>query len=111
MTLEDWNPLYDKIIVQRDAAAEVIGSLAVPDAAKKRQTAGTVLKTGLGRIAADGSKATALVVKPGYRVLFSEFSGMPLDPDEPDIVVLREDELLAYIPGELEEEHEPVDAA
>lgn len=97
--MEDWNPLYDKIIVRRDPAPAEIRGLAVPEQAKKAQTAGTVQKVGIGRIDVGAGRATALTVRPGDRVLFSPFSGQPLDPEEPDLVVLREDELLAYCRG------------
>ena len=92
----NWKPLYDKIIVLRDAAPEIIGTLAVPDAAKQDQNAGTVLATGIGRLDPGSSRVTNLLVQVGHRVLFGKFSGIALDPDVPDIIVLREDELLAY---------------
>jgi chaperonin GroES len=92
----DWEPLYDKIIVRRDRAAEVLKGLAVPDTAQKDQNSGTVLKVGIGRLDTTSSRVTKLLVRPGYRVLFGRFSGTPLDPDDPDTIVLREDELLAF---------------
>lgn len=101
--MEDWIPLYDKIIVERDPAPEVIGSMTVPDMAKRKQTAGTVIRAGQGRLDVAGSKVTKLLVQEGDRVLFSQFAGVALDPDVPDIIVLREDELLAYVRPPAEE--------
>lgn len=94
--MTDWKPLYDKIIVRRDPPPAVIGTLAVPDAAQQDQNAGTVLEVGIGRLDPGSSRVTNLLVHPGYRVLFGKFSGIALDPDVPDVIVLREDELLAY---------------
>jgi co-chaperonin GroES (HSP10) len=94
--MADWMPLYDKIIVRRDAAPEIIGAMVVPDAHKKDQNAGTVLRVGIGRLDPGTSRVTTLLVGVGFRVLFGQFSGIALDPDAPDVIVLREDELLAY---------------
>jgi len=91
----DWNPIYDKLIVRRDKPeAETTGGLAVPDAHQEQQHIGTVLKVGQGRWV-DGI-LLPLTIVPGMRVLFSKFAGTELESGEPDIIVLREDEVLAY---------------
>jgi chaperonin GroES len=91
----DWNPLYDKLIVRRDPPEkEYAEGIAVADAHQKQQHIGTVLKSGHGRWV-DGL-LLPLTVVPGMRVLFSKFAGSELSDDTPDIVVLREDEILAY---------------
>lgn len=91
----DWNPLYDKLIVRRDKAkTETDGGLAVPDAHQREQHMGTVLKTGQGRWV-DGI-LLPLTIAPGMRIVFSKFAGTELDSNEPDVVVLREDEILAW---------------
>lgn len=95
----DWQPLYDKLIVRRDPAeSETAGGLAVPDAHQKQQHIGTVVKAGEGRWV-DGI-LLPLIIAPGMRVLFSKFSGTELTADEPDLIVLREDEILAWSPPE-----------
>jgi chaperonin GroES len=92
----DWNPIYDKLIVRRDPPeTETSFGLAVPDAHQKQQHIGTVLKTGHGRWV-DGI-LLPLTVTPGMRVLFSKFSGTELTSDEPDLIVMREDEILAWV--------------
>jgi co-chaperonin GroES (HSP10) len=97
--MEDWSPLYDKLIVRRDPPPDVIGSagqFVAPETAKTAQSSGVVLKVGIGRLDITGSRTTTLLVSPGDRVLFGPFSGIALDQDEPDTIVLREDEILAY---------------
>jgi len=91
----DWTPIYDKLIVRRDPPeAETGGGLAVPDAHQKQQHIGTVLKTGQGRWV-DGL-LLPLTIAPGMRVLFSKFAGTELSSSDPDLIVLREDEILAW---------------
>lgn len=90
-----WECLYDKLIVRRDPPkSEYADGLTVPDAHKQNQNLGTVLKTGSGRWV-DGI-LLPLTVQPGMRVIFSRLSGVELDGSEPDIILLREDEILAY---------------
>ncbi len=103
----DWSPIYDKLIVRRDPpeSKTASGMLAVPDAHQKQQHIGTVLKAGQGRWV-DGI-LLPLTVVPGMRVLFSKFAGTELAATEPDIIVLREDEILAYAsPTETKEARE-----
>lgn len=91
----DWNPLYDKAIIRRDPPEkEYTEGIAVADAHQKQQHIGTVLKIGQGRWV-DGI-LLPLVLVPGMRVLFSKFAGSELSEQQPDLVVLREDEILAY---------------
>lgn len=89
-----WSPLYDKIIVKRDPKKVSVGRFAVPDAHQEEQNTGTVLAVGDGRWI-DGA-LYPLTVHPGMTVLFSKFAGIPIDGDVPDLLVMREDELLAY---------------
>ena len=37
-----------------------------------------------------------LIVKIGHEVLFHEHSGVPLEPDDDSVIILREDEILAF---------------
>lgn len=92
-TSPEWEPLYDKVAVRRDPSPEEISGLAVPDAHRKQQNTGTVLRVGGGRWI-DGN-LYPLTVFPGCRVLFSAFAGVPMEGDE-DTIILREDEILAF---------------
>jgi chaperonin GroES len=93
----DWNCLYDKLIVKREAAKESYdkdGLLAVADAHKQEQNAGVVIKAGDGRWV-DGI-LLPLTIKPGMTVMFSKFAGVPLESEGPDLLILREDEVLVF---------------
>ena len=92
----DWNCLYDKLIVRRRPADEVVGSVVVPEAHRKAQNVGTIVAVGTGRLVAGNAFPIPLTLKVGDTVLFSAFSGVPLEGEEPDLVILREDEILAF---------------
>lgn len=91
----DWSPIYDKLIVRRDPPdKEYAAGIAVADTHQKQQHIGTVIKTGQGRWVE--GLLLPLTIQPGMRVLFSKFSGTELTDDDPDLIVLREDEILAW---------------
>jgi chaperonin GroES len=90
-----WNALYDKLIVRRAPEVTHIAGLEVPDQAREKQNLGTVVKAGAGRFI-QSTQLCPLLVQEGDEVLFNKFAGFPLEGDDPDLVVLREDEILAY---------------
>jgi len=93
--MNEWETLYDKLVVQRHKAVEILKGMEVPEAHRKQQSTGIVLSVGEGRPLPDGSLAP-LRITPGMEVKFNTFAGVPLDEDVPDVVILREDEILAY---------------
>jgi len=91
--MTDWNPLYDKLIVKRHKPKETHdeeGKIVVAETYQQQQNKGVVVATGSGRIGGAG-----LIVEVGMEVLFGLHSGTDLDEGE-DLVMLREDEILAY---------------
>lgn len=94
--MSDWNTLYDKIIVERHAADKMVRGLAVAETHERRKNTGTVLSVGSGRLIPGNTYTVPLIVIPGHEVLFHEHAGVPLEPDNDDIIILREDEILAY---------------
>lgn len=102
----DWNPIHEKLIVRRDPPKkEYAEGIAVADAHQQQQHIGTVLKTGQGRWME--GVLLPLTVQPGMRVLFSKFAGTELHSSSPDLIVLREDEILAWAMPEDEEPSSP----
>ncbi len=95
----EWMCLHDKLIVRRAAAKEEFApGIVAPEAHRKAQNVGTVVATGTGRLVAGSLMALPLTIQPGMVVLFSAFAGVPLEGDDPDLVILREDEILAFKP-------------
>ncbi len=102
----DWNTLYDKIIVRRHEADKMVKGIAVAETHERTKNTGIVVSVGNGRIVAgstggpgfppDGPVTQPLTIRPGMEVLFHEHSGVPLEPDDDSVIILREDEILAY---------------
>jgi co-chaperonin GroES (HSP10) len=91
-------PLYDKILVRREKPKETYdaaGMVAVAETHQQAQNRGTVIAVGPGRLNPNYGTTIPLTVHVGMEVLFGKHSGTDME-DAPDLVLLREDELLAY---------------
>lgn len=94
--MSDWKVLYDKIVVRRHAPdSELAPGIAVADAHQKEKNRGVVIATGVGRMSVTGT-VHPLQLQKGMEVVFSKFAGTELEDGNPEVIVLREDEILAY---------------
>ena len=98
-------PLGDRIIVERDIAAEKLGEIYIPDNAKEPPKKGTVLAVGPGRRCPDNGVFIENCLKPGQRVMFGPFVGVEVAIEGDDgkkviRLVMREEEVLATLTGE-----------
>jgi len=90
-------PLGDRLVVEREEAQETTaGGIVLPDTAKDKPARGTVVSVGEGRLLDDGSRGT-LQVKKGDRVLFSSYAGESFQVDDRELLLMREDDILAVI--------------
>ncbi len=90
-------PLGDRVVVQRDAAEEVTaGGIVLPDAAQDKPARGKIMSVGDGRLLEDGSR-TKLQVKKGDQVLFSSYAGEQFQLGDEELLLMREDDILAVI--------------
>ncbi len=90
-------PLGDRLVVEREEAEEVTaGGIVLPDAAKDKPSRGTVVSVGDGRLLDDGSRSE-LQVKVGDRVLFSSYAGEQFKLGDRELLLMREDDVLAVI--------------
>jgi co-chaperonin GroES (HSP10) len=96
MEYTPFKPLFDKILVRRNPAPETIGVVVVPDEAKQPQSVGEVIMVGEGRLNSAQGAVYPLRVYPGCQVMFGPFSGVQVPELGEDLVLLREDELLAF---------------
>jgi chaperonin GroES len=91
------HPLHDRLLVRRIEEKETArGGIIIPDTAKEKPMEGKVLAVGNGRVLENGTKL-ALDVKVGDRVLFGKYSGTEIEIDGEEVVVVREDEVLAIM--------------
>ena len=90
-------PLHDRVIVKRvDEGEQIRGGIIIPDSAKEKPQEGEVVAAGNGK-RKDSGEYTPLDVKEGDRVLFGKYSGSEIKIDGEDLLILREDEILAVL--------------
>ncbi len=92
-------PLHDRVIVKRlEEERMSAGGIVIPDSAAEKPVQGKVIAVGKGKILEDGS-VRALDVKVGDKILFGKYSGTEVKVDGEDLLVMREEDLLAVIEG------------
>ncbi len=90
-------PLHDRVLVKRlEEEEQVRGGIIIPDAAKEKPQEAEVVAVGPGKLQDNGERA-AMDVSAGDRVLIGKYSGSDIKIDDEDMVILREDEILAVV--------------
>ena len=91
-------PLHDRVVAKRLEAEEeqMRGGIIIPDTAKEKPQEAEIVAVGPGKIQEDGSRAP-MDVKVGDRVLVGKYSGSEIKLGDDELVILREDEILAVI--------------
>ena len=90
-------PLHDRLLVRRIEEKETAkGGIIIPDTAKEKPQEGEVLAVGNGKILENGTKL-ALDVKVGDKILFGKYTGTDIKIDGEEVLILREDEVLAVL--------------
>ena len=92
-------PLHDRILVKRlEEERTSAGGIIIPDTATEKPIQGKVVAVGKGKILEDGT-VRALDVKIGDKVLFGKYSGTEVKLDGEELVVMREEDVMAVIEG------------
>ncbi|MFP3870086.1 MAG: co-chaperone GroES [Syntrophobacteria bacterium] len=90
-------PLNDRIVVKRTEEEEVTkGGIIIPDTAKEKPIQGRILAVGTGKVTEDGNKLS-LDVKEGDNILFSKYAGAEVEIEGEDLLIMREDDVLAVV--------------
>ena len=93
-------PLHDRVLVRRVEEAETArGGIIIPDTAKEKPQQGKVVAAGAGKQKEDGNGRIPLDVKEGDTILFGKYSGQEIKMDGEELLIMREDEVLAVIEG------------
>jgi chaperonin GroES len=92
-------PLHDRVIVKRlEEERTSPGGIVIPDSAAEKPIQGKVMAVGKGKILEDG-KVRPLDVKVGDKVLFGKYSGTEVKIDGDELLVMREEDVMAVIEG------------
>ena len=90
-------PLHDRLLVRRiEEKVTAKGGIIIPDTAKEKPQEGEVLAVGNGKLLENGTKI-ALDVKVGNKILFGKDTGTDIKIDGEEVLILREDEVLAIL--------------
>ena len=90
-------PLHDRVIVKRlEEERTSPGGILIPDTAAEKPVQGKIVAVGKGKILDDGN-VRALDVKVGDKIVFGKYSGTEVKVDGEDLVVMREEDVMAVI--------------
>ncbi len=90
-------PLHDRVIVKRlDNERKTASGIVIPDNAAEKPDQGEILAVGNGKVGDDG-KVRPIGVKVGDRVLFGKYSGQTVKVDGEELLVLREEDIMAVV--------------
>ena len=90
-------PLHDRVIVRRmEEERTSAGGIVIPDSATEKPSKGEIIAVGNGKIL-DSGEVRGLDVKVGDKVLFGKYSGTEVKVDSEELLVMREEDIMAII--------------
>ena len=92
-------PLHDRVIIKRQEEERTSpGGIVIPDSATEKPIRGKVVAVGNGKILEDGS-VRKVDLKKGDNVHFGKYSGTEIKMDGDELLVMREEDIMAVIEG------------
>ncbi|MEO7774415.1 MAG: co-chaperone GroES [Steroidobacteraceae bacterium] len=92
-------PLHDRVIVKRlEEEKTSAGGIIIPDSAAEKPIQGKIVAVGKGKILENGN-VRPLDVKVGDKILFGKYGGTEVKVDGEDLLVMREEDVMAVIEG------------
>jgi len=92
-------PLHDRVVIRRTEEERTSpGGIVIPDSATEKPIRGEVVAVGKGKLL-DSGEVRALDLKKGDKVLFGKYSGTEVKVDGEELLVMREDDVMAVIEG------------
>ena len=90
-------PLHDRLVVKRmEEERTSAGGIVIPDSATEKPSRGEVIAAGNGKISENGD-VRPLDVKVGDTVLFGKYAGTEIKIEGEEVLIMREDDILAVI--------------
>jgi chaperonin GroES len=92
-------PLHDRVVIRRTEEERTSpGGIVIPDSATEKPIKGEVVAVGNGKVL-DSGETRALDLKAGDKVLFGKYSGTEVKVEGEELLVMREDDVMAVIEG------------
>ena len=90
-------PLHDRVVIKRlEEEQKAAGGIVIPDTAAEKPQRGEVVAVGNGK-PLDNGEVRQMELKVGDKVMFGKFSGTEIKVDGDEVVVMREDDILAVL--------------
>ena len=90
-------PLGNRVVIEREESEETTaGGIVLPDTAQGKPARGKVVSLGEGKLL-DNGKRSQMQVKKGDRVVFSSYAGETFQVGDQELLLMREDDILAVI--------------
>jgi chaperonin GroES len=90
-------PLHDRVIIKRlDNERKTASGIVIPESAAEKPDQGEVIAVGPGKKTEDG-KILPVDLKVGDKILFGKYAGQAVKVDGEELLVIREEEILAVI--------------
>lgn len=90
-------PLHDRVVVKRtEEDTTSAGGIVIPDSASEKPAKGEIVAVGNGKVL-DNGEVRMLDLKVGDNVLFGKYSGTEVKVDDDELLVMREDDIMAII--------------
>jgi chaperonin GroES len=90
-------PLHDRVVVKRlDIERKTSSGIVIPENAAEKPDQGEVVAVGNGKYD-DSGKLRPVGVKVGEKVLFGKYSGQTVKVDGDELLVLREEDIMAVV--------------
>jgi chaperonin GroES len=90
-------PLHDRVIVKRlEEEKKTASGIVIPDSAAEKPDQGEVLSVGPGK-KDDKGTVSPMDVKVGDRVLFGKYAGTTVKIDGEELLVMREEDIMAVV--------------
>ncbi len=95
----DIRPLHDRVLVRRTEEERTsAGGIIIPDSATEKPNRGEIIAAGNGRIT-DSGDVRAMDVNVGDSVLFGQYAGTAVKVDGEELLMMKEEDILAVIEG------------
>ena len=89
-------PLADRVLVKMVESEETTKSgIILSSSAKEKPQVAEVLEVGPG--AENDGKKTPMYVQKGQKVIISKYSGTEVKYDDQDLIILKQDDILAIV--------------
>ena len=90
-------PLGDRVVIKPTPKEEVSkGGIVLPDTAKEKPQEGKIIAAGPGRLTEEG-KRIVMEVKKGDKVIYSKYAGTEFKLENEELVIMRENDILAKL--------------